>query len=1222
VTVLCRSLRAAVLALVAASWVAAQGPPDADAAGLLGRAAETAGDSGAYAAAMLDAFAALAREPAFNLAGRLFVGSLAEAPPPAGAADRLRAIRDDRAEPGSKRAIAAMLRDLLLTMQGDVAALEAERCEGGGIRDFLVVGPFGFSADSLAGLAFPPEREIDLAATYDGYDGKVGWRPYRAQPGMPASDPFDVLFPKAGAAYALAQIHVPEERQVWITLGVRGSAELWIDGRHALAVDRRREFVPRFRFVAARLPAGWHRILVKTTESGRGGFELGLRGADFGPLALRAHGAPDAGIAIEQGSVLHAVGAPASGLGEGGAFVASDVRDRIPMTGTRAHDLAAAAIWSDSGLEEVAYAVAEKHVAAKDLGPGEIWAISRLLEAADEVPENARKTMVLDLAKRSLEQRPGFAPAVVALARNEAKNDRAEEAVRMLRGAIAWQPKCVALWDAELRILEDVGFESDVDTRLDAALAACPDAPALVRRRLGRLEGKRATAAWMEAARRAVANDASDHELSSSLASRLLAAGRFEDLAEVLAIQRRLLPHDAGILHLEAARLRERGDAAGEARALEAIAALHPRETQALETLAARSIAAGDEAAAIRHLERALSRDPDLHHARRLLRELRPAAKDVFDEFRVDTREFLAKAPGPDAYPDSRIVLLFDQVILRVFADGSAEQETHQLHRLQDPRGKEDLGTVWAEGDVAIVQTITPDGRALVPNQIGRGAFEMAGLEPGAIVERRYRRFIDRFRGHPEDFGGFYFQDTGLAQPFHHSRYVVVVPKALGLEPVAQRFDAEFRREDRGDDVLYEFLLERMPRIQREAMMPEAADIVPHVELRRPDAWNRVNRRYLDAYEAARRPTPPIDEAAAKAAGDAADPVERARRLYEFVMDTVKSDDGNGSPTETLLERSGDRFPLYLALLRAARVPHALAMGRPQERVSRPIRWEMVREDLFEVPLVRVEGADGRPVYVSTQLRYLPFGQLGYDLTDAPVFVTSDDGGRIDKTPPAPLEAARTATFRLDLALDGSGVAHGTARVAIHGPFGAMLKEEIERIDKKRFEQVTAQMVLGPIGRLAPRPKGPARVENGTSRDGPLAIELDVEVRQLVRKTEGGGTIGLPLAPLNLARAFVDRKERRLPFVFHQYVVQDDEATIELDPAWRIEDLPQAFEKSGPIGGYKLLRSQDGARLVIRREVRLTPADLPASEFPGVASFAREVDEAEARKITLKRETE
>ena len=85
-------------------------------------------------------------------------------------------------------------------------------------------------------------------------------------------------------------------------------------------------------------------------------------------------------------------------------------------------------------------------------------------------------------------------------------------------------------------------------------------------------------------------------------------------------------------------------------------------------------------------------------------------------------------------------MLLLDQITLWIHPDGSAEQETHQLHRLQDPRGKDDLGTVHADGDVKIVQTILPDGRTLVPNQIGRGAFEMAGLAPGVVVERRYRR--------------------------------------------------------------------------------------------------------------------------------------------------------------------------------------------------------------------------------------------------------------------------------------------------------------------------------------------------------------------------------------------------------------------------------------------------------------------------------------------------
>jgi hypothetical protein len=1117
------------------------------------------------------------------------------------------------------------MRRMLLVKAGAVEDLarEDEQRVDGEIRDFMVIGPFGFSAESLAGFVFPPEKKIDFAAEHAGYQDPVRWTRYQASPAGDTSDPFEVLSPRAGAAYALAQIRTGRVRLL-VSLQSDSSVELFVDGKRALALDRRREILPDRRWVEIKCPAGWHHLLVKTTDSGNGGFRLALLETDRGPCAMRA--APDETVAVETAGAFHEVDPvqmAAFGTGPDGAFVGQDFRDVATKPSDRAGALVAACLAASRGLTESAFLSIEPLLKATDLSVGELGAAYVVLDQTSHLPDTDKKARLLDLAKRAAAIDPSGALAVAALARYEATNDRVEEGLGMLQKAVAAHPKCYDLWDAQLDILEGVGFESDRERTLEAALKACPTSVKLRERRLAQLEKKRALPAWIDEARSYLASQAGDLGVAHSLAGRLLSAQKFDDLGALLEVQRQLHPHDLGFDTIAADVARERGDLDGELEVLARVAEKHPKETAAIERMAERVLVKNpDDPRIPALLQRALAVNPDLHGVRRLLNELAPPPHDYFKEFLVDTKSFLAKAPGEDAYKDSRVVLLLDQITLWIHPDGSAEQETHQIHRLQDPRGKEDLGSISADGDVKVVQTILPDGRTLVPNQLGRGSFEMAGLEPGVFVERRYRRFMDRFVGRPEAFGGFYFQDTRLTQPFHYTRYVVIVPKKLGLEPVVQRFKADFKKEERGDDLVYEFLLEKMPRIQREAMMPRAEDLVPRVEFRRPDTWDRINRRYLDAYESSWRPTPTLVEAATKAVGDATDPVERARKLYDFVMDTVTSTEGYGLPTQTLLEKSGDRFPLYLALLKSAGVPHSLAMGRAQEKVSPPVDWKMVNEDLFDTPLARIEPPGKDPVYVSTQLRWVPFGQVRYDMTDAQVFVTSLEGGRIERIPAAPFAQAKSAVTEMELALDAAGLATGTVRLTLPGWAGAFLKEQIERTDKKRLDQWANGAVLGPIGRLAPKPKGAVRFKNATSRTEPLVIEVDVEMKQLVRKTDGGGTLEIPFRPMTFAKGFVDRKERKLPFVFHQYFVEDAEAVITLDPAWKIDEVPKDFERKGPLGSFILRRKLDGTKLTLRREIALTPADIQPEGFPDVASFAKDVDQAEAQKIQLRRETQ
>jgi hypothetical protein len=1216
--------RAFLLLLALALATPAQDSRPSECAQVLARIADTLSDSAKVGPAMLVEFALRTDEAAYTLAARVWQESLELADPSDRDAETLESLRDDASVPGPKRALAARMRRMLLARRNPaLLAEEAARGHDGQVRAFGVVGPFGFQAESVAGFVFPPEREmVRPGVEYPGFDGPVTLSRYTTTLASDQSDPFERLTPKEGATYSIARLVLKEPRTLLVMLESQGSAELFVDGKKALALDRRREIVPDGRWVAAEFPPGVHRIMVKTTDSGEGAFRLTLANPDRSPCELPSAPSGPTWVDDFMVSLKEEPVSPAKGTGPDGAFVVQDFRDVATAPADRAGRIVAAFLASIRGLQESAFVDLEPLLDEKDLSLGELWLAWRVVDATNHLPDNDKLARGLDLARRAVGKDAAFAPMAAELARNEAKNDRIEEGLAMVKKALAAHPRSVDLHSAGLELLTTAGFESDRHRAIAAAVEACPGSTKILDARLAHLQSRRAWESWTSAARGRLKLDAADLGLVQALGGRLLAARALDDLGALLKDARVLFKNDARLMNLEVSMAREAGDADAEQAALFGVAVARPKDPAPYVTMAERALEKGAKGNAAVALREALARDPDLHDARRLLSELDPPKHDYFAEFAVDTTQFLAKAPGADEYPDSRIVMLLDQIVLWIRPDGTAAQETHQLHRLQDPRGKEDLGTVHGEGDVKVVRTILPDGTSLVPNPGGHGGYEMAGLAPGVVVERKFRRYVDRARGRPEGFGGFYFQDTRLVMPFHYSRYVVIVPKSLGLVPVVKRFEGQRKEEERGDDVVYTFLVERVPRIQQEVMMPRAEDVVPHVEFRRPDAWNKINRRYLDAYEMACRATPTLRAAAVKAVGDEKDPLAKAKKLYDFVLDTVISNEGTGWPTQTLLEKSGDRFALYLALLQAAGVPHRLAMGRTQEKMSPPVDWQMIEEELFEYPLARIEPPGGEPVYVGTQFRYLPFGLIRHDLTDAPVFVTGDDGGRIERIPPVPLSEAKTAEISMDVALDAEGAAKGTVSVTVYGWRGALFKEQIERAEKKRLDQFATGFVLGPIGRLAPKQQGAARFKNATSRTEPLVIEIDVEMKQLVRKSGTGGTMEIPFRPLTLARAFVDRKERKLPFVFHQYMIEDDQATISLDPVWKVDSLPEDFERSGPLGTIAIRRTAEGTKLSIKRAIALTPADVPASGFPDVASFAKDVDQAEAQKITLRRETQ
>jgi hypothetical protein len=497
----------------------------------------------------------------------------------------------------------------------------------------------------------------------------------------------------------------------------------------------------------------------------------------------------------------------------------------------------------------------------------------------------------------------------------------------------------------------------------------------------------------------------------------------------------------------------------------------------------------------------------------------------------------------------------------------------------------------------------------------------MAGLAKGVSVERRYRYDLDRFVGEPEDFGGFYFQDTEGEAPFHLTRYVVILPKALGLTPSLERYPGKPVVTERGDDVVYEFKLERMPKIKRERAMPPPAEIAPYVSFRRAGSFAALNRRILARFEPEARVNDALSRAAREAIGDATDVLEKARRIHAYVLKNVPTEEGGGSPAVTLAERAGPRLPLFAALLSAAGVPWRPCAGRAATRFGPPQRVGFTDFSAFDAEMLRIEPPGLPPVYATADLRFRPFGHLPYVLCDAPVFVADRDGGFLDRTPAAPLLAASDLERRYELSVRADGVGVGTARMDFGPEASAQLKERLADADRSDYEPALLRMLLDPLGRLAAKATGPIVVEGLGRNDVPLSVSAPVELKRLLREASGGGDLVSPIAPLKMARRFVDRAERTHPVVFRGLEVSRDEAVLKLDPAWRPAALPESLVLEGPLGGYVLRRTYDESTrtLVFERRVQFEPFTLPPSEFPAFADWLSKLDQEEERQVRLEK---
>jgi hypothetical protein len=192
-------------------------------------------------------------------------------------------IKDKTAAVAAYRTAFAATRDL---QQARLAAtrLKAHGVEVsvadhmGFLRDWYCIGPFDAKGMKGFTTVYPPEvGEVDLAAAYDGKDGKVRWKRYLVREPAPNAGAAHValvnlLEPLGGAADAVGYAYTAIEVAAPAKVEFRGAADdnftVWVNGRRAFGFEEYRNGVrlDRHRF-AVQLRAGVNTILVKVCQA-------------------------------------------------------------------------------------------------------------------------------------------------------------------------------------------------------------------------------------------------------------------------------------------------------------------------------------------------------------------------------------------------------------------------------------------------------------------------------------------------------------------------------------------------------------------------------------------------------------------------------------------------------------------------------------------------------------------------------------------------------------------------------------------------------------------------------------------------------------------------------------------------------------------------------------------------------------------------------------------
>lgn len=606
-------------------------------------------------------------------------------------------------------------------------------------------------------------------------------------------------------------------------------------------------------------------------------------------------------------------------------------------------------------------------------------------------------------------------------------------------------------------------------------------------------------------------------------------------------------------------------------------------------------------------------------------------ALPVADEWRPVTPEELAlKAPAIE--PDADAEAIFWEVRI----DDSSEEELSMRHYVRvkvfTDRGREkyskfdipftkgmkikDLAArvVKADGSTVEIQKQDIFEREIVKSnkvKLKAKSFAVPKLEPGAIVEYRYREVIS-------DAGasGMHLKFQREIPVQNLSYYYKPFNKKA---PNYQSFNFDDTKFVEGEKGFWVATRKNVPAIKEEPDMPPQDQVVPWMLLQAirfnitqaslsgftitikdpsspPLYWASVGRERAYLAKFMNKPDKEIKKAAADITASATTPEEKLQKLYAFIQaeiknttfDTTLTDEQrkklpeNKSVGDVLKRKSGSaQFVdmLFGALANSLGYDTRIAFcGDRSEMFFKP---EMTNESFIHPAAIAVK-VDSEWTFYNPGLSFLPAGMLVWYEEGVWAFLVGESSSIWVKVPYSGPEVSvdrRKGRFKL---LE-DGTLEGDVRIEYSGHSGLNFKlANYEKSDRKReedfIEEVKDRMSTAEVTNLT--------MENVAHPNKPVILAFKLRVPAYAQKT-GKRLFLQPSVFEHGEVAQFSSATRKYDVYFHYPWSQNDDIEIDLPPGYALDnaDKPQPFA-AGNISQYKLALgvTTDGRTLVVKRE--------------------------------------
>lgn len=571
--------------------------------------------------------------------------------------------------------------------------------------------------------------------------------------------------------------------------------------------------------------------------------------------------------------------------------------------------------------------------------------------------------------------------------------------------------------------------------------------------------------------------------------------------------------------------------------------------------------------------------------------------------------------------------------------------------------------------DVA-ARVVKPDGTTVDVNQadifereiikagrirIQAKSFAVAGIEPGVIVEYRYREVIKNDSLQGERL--FFQRDIPMQKVTYYIR-----PRSGAF----LRFDFRNMTETRfteGNDGYFVGTMTNVPALKEEPFMPPEEEVRRWVGLSYSVygsfSWSDLSSRVNVLYSKITAPTKEITEKAAELTAGAQTSEEKLRRIYDFAQKNIKNVNFDSSYTEEQLESikiedAGDVLRrrianaafvnwLFASLARAAGfdVRFVLA-GDRSENFFNPSKVVNPAYIHAAAVAVRVEGervvtpsqtpsghggADsGTGVdtsiwkYFDPGTPYLPFGRLVWNEEDVYAMLVGASGHQWKKTPlSGVVQSPARRSGKLKLLEDGT--LEGTVKLEYEGHQAiSRRRAEFKDSPAKREENIKEEIKK----RISTAEISDITIENFDDAAKPLTYIFKIRVPNYAQKT--GKRMFFQPGFFEYGTNPVFLSATRTYNIYFQYPwSEQDDLEIELPREFLLDnaEAPVDVADSQKIGSLKINIALDKVnnKVFYQRNFHFGNGGLllyPASKYEALKGLFDAFHKSDTHTITLK----